>query len=193
MSGAWPESAFWSYSLELYGRPGVERACLELQRRHDLDVNMVLLCFWLATRGMELDKAGLDRARAAAESWQLEVVRPLRAIRRRLKPRLAQPEPGSVPAAWPDLAGRLRANILALELDGEHLEQLALAEAVVASEVSVVAGHVLAARNLQRYWRFEATDRTALDTLLRAAFAEAGAAGREAALMDLVGGSPGSR
>lgn len=190
---AWPESAFWTYSLEIYGRPGVERACLELQRRHDLDVNLLLLCCWLGARGITLDRPALSRARAAATTWQREVVRPLRAIRVRLKDRLARTEPGSVPEAWPDLAARLRAQILALELDGEHLEQLALEGATAESAPAAAPGPGLACRNLARIWRFEAADRPALETLLRAAFPEAGGAGIEAALTDLAGGSPGSR
>ncbi|MGI9492931.1 MAG: TIGR02444 family protein, partial [Geminicoccaceae bacterium] len=48
----WPESPFWDYSLSLYGRPGVEQACLELQRRHGLNVNLLLFAFWLADRGV---------------------------------------------------------------------------------------------------------------------------------------------
>jgi hypothetical protein len=68
----------------------------------------------------------LSRAEAAVASWQAEVVRPLRALRRRLKVRLADPEADSVAALWPELTGDLRARALALELDGERLAQLAL-------------------------------------------------------------------
>jgi uncharacterized protein (TIGR02444 family) len=92
----WPDNPFWDYSVELYRRPGVEPACLELQRRHGLDVNLVLLCCWLASRGVELDPATLREARHAVASWQAEVVRLLRALRQRLKARLADPEPRSV-------------------------------------------------------------------------------------------------
>jgi uncharacterized protein (TIGR02444 family) len=187
---AWPESAFWSYSLALYGRPGVERACLELQRRHDLDVNLLLLCCWLASRGIELDRRALERARRAAGSWQLEVVRPLRAIRQRLKVSLAQAEPGSVPAGWPDLAGRLRAAILSLELDGEHLEQLALADVVGETDGAAVPSPALAARNLALCWSFEEEDRPALGTLLRGAFPDTVPAAIERALTPPDGGQP---
>ena len=45
---------------------------------------------------------------AAVASWQAEVVRPLRALRRRLKARLADPEPGSVVELWPGLAAAIR-------------------------------------------------------------------------------------
>ncbi len=77
---AWPDNPFWDYASALYGRPQVEAACLELQRRHGLDVNLVLLCCWQASRGCALEPATLRRAKAAVASWQAEVVRPLRAL-----------------------------------------------------------------------------------------------------------------
>ena len=124
----WPDNPLWDYSVELYRRPGVEAACLELQRRHGLDVNLVLLCCWLASSGVELDAL---RARAGAvASWQAEVVRLLRALRQRLKARLADPEPRSVVERCPGLAAAIRERALALEIDGERLAQLGLRQAV---------------------------------------------------------------
>ena len=67
--------------------------------------------------------------RAAVASWQAEVVRLLRALRQRLKARLADPEPRSVVERWPGLAAAIR-EALALEIDGERLAQLGLRQAV---------------------------------------------------------------
>ena len=50
MAASSPEP-FWDYSLALYGRPGVEACCLRLQDRLGVDVNLLLLCCWLAARG----------------------------------------------------------------------------------------------------------------------------------------------
>ena len=100
----WPANPFWDYALELYRRPGVEAACLELQQRHSLDVNIVLLCCWLGHRGVVAEDAVLARIAEMTETWQEEVVRPLRAVRSRLKSALAAPQPGSIAARWPDLA-----------------------------------------------------------------------------------------
>ncbi len=169
----WPEEPFWTYSLELYARPGVEAACLELQRRHGVDVNLVLLCCWLATRGIELDQITLARAKRAVVDWQAEVVRPLRALRRRLGATLSQPEPNTVPAWWPELAGDLRLRVLALELDGEHLAQLGLGQVTAELKPTARPGPALAGRNLQRYWTFSGGDLHSLRNLLRAVFAEA--------------------
>ena len=166
----WPANPFWDYSLALYRHAAVEAACLELQRRHGLDVNLVLLCCWQASIGGALDAGSLERAQEAVASWQAEVVRPLRALRQRLKVRLAQPEPDSIAERWPGLAGTLRRRALALELDGERLAQLALAQALVSAPAGAPPGVALAGVNLRNYWLFDGRDRHALQSLLTAAF-----------------------
>ena len=37
---------FWKFSLELYDREGVAAACLALQEEYQLDVNLLLFCYW---------------------------------------------------------------------------------------------------------------------------------------------------
>ena len=131
----------------------------------------MLLCCWQASRGGALDPAALRRAQEAVASWQAEVVRPLRALRRRLKVRLADPEPGSVASAWPELAGSLRRRALALEIDGERLAQLALAHArSPAGRPGAPPGPRSPAANLRLYWPFDGRDRHALRALLAQAF-----------------------
>jgi len=170
----WPANPFWDYALELYRREGVEGACLDLQQRHGLDVNLVLLCCWLATRGVEVERDWLARVGAIVERWQAEVVRPLRGVRNRLKAELAQPLPGSIPEGWPDLTAGLRRRVLALEIDGERLEQLLLAKLAADLVATTTPGIGVASRNLRRYRRFARPDRDALRTLLAAAFPTAG-------------------
>ena len=81
-----PPSAFWDFSLAVYPREGVESACLELQERHGLDVNLVLFCCWVGASGRGvIEEDDLDRLLAATEPWQKEVVWPIRGVRRRLK------------------------------------------------------------------------------------------------------------
>ena len=170
--GDWPTNPFWDYALELYRREGVEAACLELQQRHGLDVNVVLFCCWLGSRGTPLDEAMLDRVAKAANAWQEEFVRPLRGVRSRLKAALTQPQPGSIPARWSQLAAALRQRVLALEIDGERMEQLLLAELAADLAATATPGVALASANLRSYWRFAAPDRGPLATLLQAAFPE---------------------
>ncbi len=178
----WPANPFWSYSIELYRRPGVEAACLELQRRHGLDVNLVLLCCWQASCGGRLDRALLGRAGETVAGWQAEVVRPLRALRRRLKAKLADPDPGSVVELWPGLASAIREQALALEVAGEHVTQLGLSRALAGLPASAPPGVALAGANLHACWPFDARDRHALGALLASAFPEAAAAELEASL-----------
>ena len=178
----WPDNPFWDYAVGLYRRPGVEAACLELQARHGLDVNLVLLCCWLAARGVAGDEQTLRRVAAAAESWQAAFVRPLRAVRRQLKADLADPRPGSIPARWPELTSGLRGRVLALEIDGERLEQLLLAALVADLPPTAAPDVALASANLRCYWRFAASDRPALAALLGAAFPGVSAAEVAAAL-----------
>jgi uncharacterized protein (TIGR02444 family) len=42
VSGSSNTNSFKRFALELYRRAGVADACLDLQNRHDLDVNVVL-------------------------------------------------------------------------------------------------------------------------------------------------------
>ena len=183
---AWPANPFWDYALDLYRRAGVERACLELQGRHGLDVNLVLLCCWLGRRGIETDEAWMRAATAAVERWQAEVIRPLRAARGGLKAQLAEAASGSIAKRWPELTAGLRRRVLALELDAERLEQLLLAELAADLPAAAVPGIGPASRNLRRYGRFTAADRPALGTLLKAAFPQSAAA-EVAAHLDWLG------
>jgi uncharacterized protein (TIGR02444 family) len=185
--GPWPRGVFWDYSVALYGRAGVEAACLELQQRHGIDVNLVLLCLWLGERGTALDGEMLARLCHAAERWQVEVVRPLRAMRQRLKERIGDREPNSVAGDWPRLATTLRERALALEIDAERLEQLHLGRVAARLPVTASSGPALAGANLRNYWRFDRRDHKALRVLLEQGFAQAPAAELDAGLRWLDG------
>lgn len=107
---------FWDFSLQVYGRPGVAEACLRLQDRHDLDVNLLLYFCWLAgIRDCALAAAEIEQAMAATEAWRVEVVKALRSIRRRMKPGFE-----GMPR---DRTERLRKQVQRLELDCEQFEQ----------------------------------------------------------------------
>jgi len=166
----WPDSSFWSYSLGLYSRPGVEKACLELQRRHGLDVNLLLFTLWLADRGVELDQATLASAEQATSVWQVEVVRPLRALRRRLAAGRTRADTGSLLARWPDHVAKLQKDVLVIELDGEHLAQLALTDLGEGLRPTRDAGIELAVLNLTVFWDFCSADHDDLQGILQQAF-----------------------
>ena len=109
---------FWNYSLGLYGRRGVAQTCIALQDGFGLDINLLLFCCWHGQANRRLTEQDLRRAMAATETWQREVVQPLRAVRRRLKAGVAPIAPAESEA--------LRRKVNDLELEGERIAQAAL-------------------------------------------------------------------
>ena len=107
-----PDDPFWDFSLAAYRRPGVATACLSLQDRRGIDVNMALFCCWVgASGGGILDGLEMAAALAVASPWQRDMVVPLRRIRKDLK----GPGGGSE---------MLRRRVASAEIDAEHAEQL---------------------------------------------------------------------
>ncbi len=90
-------------------------ACLELQDRGNVDVNVLIHALWRTViREETLEQGDIEAADAHVAAWREEVVLPLRAIRRRLK---------SGPAPAPDkTTEKLRDRVKAAELDAEYLE-----------------------------------------------------------------------
>ena len=120
------ETPFWQFSGSVYARRGVAEACLALQERHRLDVNLLLFCAWAGSNGRRLDGGDIGLLRSAARPWHDQVVAPLRAARRWLKQQTSVPE---------DLGEAFREEVKALELQAEMLEQLMLYQ-----ELEIVAG-----------------------------------------------------
>src|SRR5216684_334547 len=78
--------AFWQFAGMLYARPAVGEACLLLQDRDGLDVNLVLLCLWAgSSRNIRLTPGDFARLEGAVACWNATVLTPLRAARRALK------------------------------------------------------------------------------------------------------------
>src|SRR5215813_13964122 len=114
------EGTFWAFSLGLYGKPGVASALIALQDRLGLDVNMLLYCCWAGAEGRRLSREDLKAVEAVADPWQSEVVRPLRALRRRLKGGF-----GAMPA---ERVQAYRKRVNELEIEGEHIVQNAMGQ-----------------------------------------------------------------
>ncbi|MCG8547997.1 MAG: TIGR02444 family protein [Alphaproteobacteria bacterium] len=110
-----PGNAFWNFSLRAYARPGVADACIRLQDRYGVDVNVLFYLQWLATvRPAPLDDGEVAAILAETEDWRETVVKPLRAIRRRMKS-------GYAGFAAEDVAA-MRSEIKRLELQSERQE-----------------------------------------------------------------------
>ncbi|MBX6322508.1 MAG: TIGR02444 family protein, partial [Rhodospirillaceae bacterium] len=154
----------WRFSLALYARPGVEAACLDLQDRRGLDVNMLLWCCWRAVEGHALAGAEIAAAEGGIAGWQVSVIGPLRALRRRLK--------GGAGGPSATFVAELRRDVKAAELEAERIAQTALAAAPAGRPAAAPPG-ALARRNLEAYARLhgaaeEAADRTSLAALVEA-------------------------
>jgi uncharacterized protein (TIGR02444 family) len=107
------DNAFWTFSASVYARPGVSAACLDLQDKFGLDVNLLLFCLWCAAEGPgRLTGDHFDQLEQQAGRWQAETVQPLRAMRRQSRDELGG-----------ELAGFFRASMLRVELDAERVEQ----------------------------------------------------------------------
>ena len=123
MAAEFPDHPFWDFSLRVYGSEGVPEACLVLQERHGIDVNVLLYCAWLGASGRgPLDDGDIAAVRGAVDAWHRDVVRAVRAVRQRLK--------GGFGGAPVDLSEPIRRRIAKIEVDLEHVEQLMLAGSV---------------------------------------------------------------
>lgn len=142
------QNPFWRFSLIVYGRPGVASACISLQDRLGLDVNLLLFLCWTGALGHAVEHDAFVRLMERAARWQRLVARPLREVRRGLK---GQDLVDSVEGE------SFRSQVKALELEAERLEQAMLYSEltfrqVEAPEESVQAA-ACAARNIALYLR----------------------------------------
>jgi uncharacterized protein (TIGR02444 family) len=138
--------SFWKFSLEFYADPSVAAICLDLQDRHSADVNVLLFVLWCASRRRRLSAQELEGVVAAVAGWQNEVVRPLRGIRRYLKPFAADPASERIAV--------LREAVKKQELEAERLQQ-SLMEAKFARIGSPVSDRAAAAgANAELYATF---------------------------------------
>jgi len=114
------ESPFWRFSLRFYARPDIAKACLDLQDNAGADVNILLFVLYLANQRKELSPAEIAQLDSAVAQWRDAVVRPLRTLRRGLKPGI-EFIPGPVSETF-------RSQIKRLELESEQIEQHRLEE-----------------------------------------------------------------
>jgi uncharacterized protein (TIGR02444 family) len=160
-----PPSPFWTFTLAVYQKDGVSPACIALQDRHGLDVNFLLLCLYAGSRGRALSADEFARLEERVAPWRLQVIHPLRAVRRWLREQ-------QLLAKAPSDA--LRRGVLGHEIESEGVQQRLMEAAVVIPEGASDAA--TAAANLARYLAWaRATpgdaDRTDLATLLSRVFA----------------------
>ncbi|MEE8058544.1 MAG: TIGR02444 family protein [Pseudomonadales bacterium] len=129
----------WTYTLEVYGKVGVELILLQLQDDFGADINMLLCCYWMAAASREMtneDLAGLIKASA---KWRAQCIMPLRAVRRFLKSQQG--------------VESIRERVKTLEVDTEQWQQAQMYRQLSSGNMRSSQQQVdaLALQNLRRY------------------------------------------
>jgi uncharacterized protein (TIGR02444 family) len=150
----------WDFSVRFYRQPDVAPACLSLQDRLGIDVNVLLFCLWTARCGIPLSSTAMKTAVRVSGVWKQRIVGPMREVRRYLKPM--------------NLPG-LRRHVVRAELEAERYEQLALRGVLPESLRRGRGSAELAARHFGMYLRLarvrtRTRDAAFLSALIAAAF-----------------------
>lgn len=165
------EHPFWDYALSVYGGDGVSAACIALQDRHTIDVNLLLLSLWTAHDGRPpLTPAQFDALFEVSVSWNEEIVCEIRRLRARLS--------SGYGAVGERRRVAVRNAALTLEIDCEHVEMLALAEVLGApllENVDPPEARSVAVSNMKAYFTrravvADAEDFVALTTIIAAGY-----------------------
>lgn len=107
--------SLWAFAKDVYARPGVEAALLELQDQHGQSIPLLLWAAWARIH----DPEALAAAARLARQWNATAIVPLRLVRRGLGETDLGPE---------DARLDLRGSVKAAELESEHLLLQALQE-----------------------------------------------------------------
>lgn len=157
------DNALWRFAVRFYGRDGVAAACLTLQDRLGVDVNILMLAIFAQVHhGVRLSRDDVATVDALTRDWRTQIVQPLRRMRTRMK---SGPTPA--PSSSTD---RLRNHIKAAELEAEQV-QLAAMNAWLAQSAlqpSLAAAPLVVARYFAAGVPFAPEVDAALETLTRA-------------------------
>ncbi|VAW58316.1 hypothetical protein MNBD_GAMMA08-2651 [hydrothermal vent metagenome] len=122
-----PKSEFWNYSTQIWTLPNVESLCLELQNDHDINVNLMLYCCWVGDKNLNLNDDDLQILLDTIQPWQT-MIKPLRDSRKLMQQHLI-----AMPA---NMIDQTLENISEMELNAEHMAQLALEKALKPEKIS---------------------------------------------------------
>tara|TARA_B100001123_G_scaffold321282_1_gene360321 strand:+ start:141 stop:698 length:558 start_codon:yes stop_codon:yes gene_type:complete len=135
---------FWTFSVLTY--PKARDEFLWLQDHAGLEVNILLLCLWAADKGRQLGGLEFSVVSKAIEDWNQHVVRPMRVMRRWMKPMATSCE-----------IKYFRDTVAALELEGEKFAQGLMIDALATRQSRFCHDRVdpveLAVINLTTYLR----------------------------------------
>tara|TARA_Y100001934_G_scaffold39326_1_gene46263 strand:- start:50958 stop:51512 length:555 start_codon:yes stop_codon:yes gene_type:complete len=175
-------SAFWSFTLDVYGREGVQPSVIHLQDDCGADVNLLLHAMWAGALGLPstTSEKAADMA-SKVEAWRETVIEPLRAVRTAMR--------GGVAHVPQDESEGLRKQILKLEIESERIEQIILeAETPEAegkepgkADLAIVAASLAGVMAIYRE-SLSDDNRVALRAILAAACPESDAGAVDAAM-----------
>jgi len=115
------DNELWRFVHSFYAIKGVSPACIALQDKLGVDVDILLFAiFAQVQRGILLDRSDLGIVDDLVRDWRSEIIQVLRRARTRLKAGPA-PAPSSV-------TEELRNRIKAAELEAEQIELAVLAD-----------------------------------------------------------------
>ncbi len=104
--------SLWDWTLKAYGEPGVPEATLFLQDAHGQNTSFLLWAVWAEGP----DAATLAEAAKLAKAWDATILKPLREVRRALKPAFPPVDDGGREGLREDIkAAELRAERVLME------------------------------------------------------------------------------
>ena len=116
-----PDSTFWRYSTQVWSLPDVESTCLSLQNNFDINTNMLLYSCWAGEQSLHLSDDDLQILLDTIKPWQT-IIKPLRDSRK-----IMQLNSIAMPSS---MISQTIDNIAEMELNAEHMAQLALEKAL---------------------------------------------------------------
>ena len=116
-----PTSELWNYSTQIWTLPDVEAICLDLQDNYAANANMLLYCCWVGDKSLSLNDDDLQILLDTIQPWHT-IIKPLRDSRKMMKQQLI-----ALPA---NMIDQTVSNISEMELNAEHMAQLALEKAL---------------------------------------------------------------
>jgi 4-hydroxy-3-polyprenylbenzoate decarboxylase len=113
------DNEFWRFSLSFYSRSSVASACLVLQNRLGVDINVLLMSIFAAVkRRRMLSAEDLRAVDDVVAPWRVDIVESLRRIRTRLK--------SGPPPAPSGSTENLRTHVKVAERNAEQIEHALL-------------------------------------------------------------------
>lgn len=152
-----PPSLFWDFSTDFYRLSAVEDSCLALQEKYQLNVNLILFCYWLAKNKQLLSIEQWQQIISISLPWE-EIIKPLRQSRKLIN---------HSTIAWPlDFKKESGDNITQIEINTERMQQLSIEQAFQQMQLVATSEDLdtLIKKNISRYLQALNID-TSLETI----------------------------